>query len=84
MQQTVIGPLLAALWAQCCCWDSPEDAVYLAIHLGGYCRTSAAMAGALAGGWLSREMLCLRCCVAGLLRAESSAESGANRLAAER
>jgi hypothetical protein len=89
VQQTVIGPLLAALWAQCCCWDSPEDAVYLAIHLGGYSRTSAAMAGALAGGsvvlaeagrqwcWRGRAPA-LQCCgpaQAGVLRGTSRRQS---------
>ncbi len=54
--QTVLGPVLTSLWACCCCFDAPEDAVYLAIHLGGYCRTTAAMTGGLAGelqagGW---------------------------------
>lgn len=47
--QTVLGPVLTSLWACCCCFDAPEDAVYLAIHLGGYCRTTAAMTGGLAG-----------------------------------
>ncbi|KAI8475072.1 MAG: ADP-ribosylglycohydrolase-domain-containing protein [Monoraphidium minutum] len=39
----------AALWALCCHWASPADAVVAAIHAGGDTDTIACMAGALAG-----------------------------------
>jgi len=50
----------AALWALCCHWDSPLDAVVAAVHAGGDTDTLASMAGALAGalhgpGWVPEQ-----------------------------
>lgn len=46
-----------ALWALCCCWEAPEDAVVCSTHLGGYTHSIAAMTGALAGARHGRSWL---------------------------
>jgi hypothetical protein len=46
MQMKGSQAVACALWALCCFWHSPEDAVICSTHLGGYTHSVAAMTGA--------------------------------------